>query len=344
MAMNSRERVLTALNRQEPDQVPFCEVAVDRGLAQKLMNWEGSSDIGTSSRAKNPYTLEESKMISSFLDLDNISYLLRAPTYAHIHEGVDGRSFVGDGMIKTESDLSMIDLPDPYNDDLYREAEEFVANKGDYAACLVTRIGFFQVTLSLGIENFSLALYDKPAMVEKMLDIYFDWMVVVAERICKIGFDVFWTTDDFAFKTGLMFSPQVFEELLVPRYRRVLDKVTIPWILHSDGNILEAVDIFLDLGVVGLHPIQKGAMDIVGMKRDYGDRVCLLGNLDLNILGAGTPEETDNEVRELVRDVGPGGGYILTSGNSLASYLNPECVLAMAKAIKKYGRYPIDLP
>jgi hypothetical protein len=342
--MNSRERVLTALNRQEPDRVPFCEVAVDRGLAQKLLSWEGEADIGTSSRSKNPYTLEESKAISSFLGLDNISYLLRAPTYAHTNTGLDGRSFVGDGMIKTEADLSMIDLPDPYDDDLYREAEEFVANRGDYAACLVTRIGFFQVTLSLGIENFSLALYDKPAMVEKMLDIYFDWMEVVAERICKIGFDVFWTTDDFAYKTGLMFSPQVFEEFLVPRYRRVLDKVTIPWILHSDGNILEAVDIFLDLGVSGLHPIQKGAMDIVAMKRDYGDRVCLLGNLDLNILGAGTPEETDNEVRELIRDVGPGGGYILTSGNSLASYLKPECVIAMAKAVKKYGHYPIDLP
>ena len=246
-------------------------------------------------------------------------------------------------MIKTEADLSMIDLPDPYDDELYREAEEFVANKGDFAACLVTRIGFFQVVLSLGILGFSVALYDNRPLVEKMLDIYFDWMEVVAERICKIGFDVFWTTDDFAHKSGLMFAPQVFEELLVPRYRRVLDKVTVPWILHSDGKIMEVVDLFLDLGVAGFHPLEKGAMDIVAMKLDYGDRVCLLGNVDLNILGAGAPAETDNEVRALIRDVGPGGGYILTSGNSLASYLKPECVLAMAQAVKKYGRYPIEL-
>jgi len=79
------------------------------------------------------------------------------------------------------------------------------------------------------------------------------------------------------------------------------------------------------------------------VKKEYGDRVCLLGNVDLNILGAGTPEETDEEVKYLIRNVAPGGGYILTSGNSLASYLDPKCVMAMSNAVKKYGRYPIDL-
>jgi len=166
----------------------------------------------------------------------------------------------------------------------------------------------------------------------------------VAKRICQMGFDVFCTTDDFAFKTGLFFSPDIFRELMVPRYRRLMEKVTIPWILHSDGNIGEAVQMIIDLGAAGIHPNEKGAMDIRAMKRDHGDRVCLLGNVDLNILGMGTPEDADREVRELIRDLGPGGGYMVSSGNSLASYLKPECVLAMSGAVKKYGRYPIDLP
>jgi uroporphyrinogen decarboxylase len=343
MTMTSRDRVLTALNRREPDHVPLCDVAVDKGLAQKLLDWQGDADIGSSSRTENPYTVAESKAISACLGLDNISYLLRAPTYANMHTGIDGRTFVGSGMIKTEADLSMIDLPDPYDDALYREAEEYIAERGDYAACFVTRIGFFQVVLSLGLEGFSMALYDKTAMVEKMLDMYFDWMAVVAERMCKIGFDVFWSTDDFAHKSGLMFSPKVFEELLVPRYRKVLEKVTIPWVLHSDGDITEVMDLFIDLGATGFHPIERGAMDIAAVKKAYGDRVCLLGNVDLNILGAGTPEETDEEVKYLIQNVAPGGGYIVTSGNSLASYLKPECVMAMSRAVKKYGRYPIEI-
>jgi uroporphyrinogen decarboxylase len=102
------------------------------------------------------------------------------------------------------------------------------------------------------------------------------------------------------------------------------------------------MDLFIDLGATAFHPIEKGAMDIAAVKKEYGDRVCLLGNVDLNILGAGTPEETDAEVKYLIENVAPGGGYIVTSGNSLASYLKPECVLAMSRAVKKYGRYPIE--
>ena len=343
MEMSSRERVMAALNREQPDRVPFCELSVDRALAQKLLGWEEVPVETSASAVKNPYTVEESKEIASFLGLDNISYILRPPTYAHMEEGIDGRTFARAGMIKTEADLSKVKLPDPYGDELYAEAEEFVKNKGEYAMPFVTRIGMFQAILGFGIQNFALALYDNRDLVEKLLDIYFDWMVVVAERVCQIGFDFFVTTDDFAFKGGLLFSPDVFRELMVPRYRRVVEKVTIPWVLHSDGNIGEAVDMIVDLGVAGIHPNEKGAVDIRAMKRDYGDRVCLLGNVDLNILGRGTPEEADREVRELIRDVGPGGGYILTSGNSLASYLKPECVLAMSKAVKKYGRYPIEL-
>ena len=126
-------------------------------------------------------------------------------------------------------------------------------------------------------------------------------------------------------------------------YRKVIDKVTIPWVLHSDGNITEVMNLFIDLGAAAFHPIEKGAMDIAAVKKAYGDRACLLGNVDLNILGAGTPEQTDQEVAYLIRNVAPGGGYILTSGNSLASYLDPACVIAMSQAVKKYGRYPITI-
>ncbi len=68
-----------------------------------------------------------------------------------------------------------------------------------------------------------------------------------------------------------------------------------------------------------------------------------MGNVDLVLLGRGTPEEVDAEVKKLIRTVGPGGGYMITSGNSLASFLKPENVLAMAEAVRKYGAYPINL-
>ncbi len=340
--MTSRERILTALRREQPDRVPYLELGIDRALAQKLMGW-GTPSSQAANLETNAYSVEESKAIASFLQLDNLCYVLRAPVYAQKIPGQDGRLFYGEGLIRSEADLDRLELPDPYDDALYAGAEEFVRQKGDYAACFVTRVGIFSAMLSMGLEGFAVALSENLPFVETVLDRYFDWSVVVAERVCAMGFDVYISTDDMAFKTAPFFSPRVFRELVLPRYRRVAAKITLPWIVHSDGNIRPFVDDLLSVGVIGLHPNEKGAVDIRAMKRDYGSRVCLLGNVDLNILGMGTPEDVDAEVRELIRDVGPGGGYIVTSGNSLAGYLLPENVIALSRAVQKYGSYPLAL-
>jgi len=340
MTMSSRERVLAALRREEPDRVPYCELGVDRALAQTLMGW-GEPMSQASNLEANTYSLDESKAIASFLHKDNICYVLRAPVFARKVAGKNGRLFYGEGMVKTEADLSTIELPDPYDDALYAEAKEFVEGKGDYAAWFVTRMGIFPTMLSMGFEGFSVALYENRAFVEAVLDRFCEWSYVVAERVCQLGFDAYVSTDDMAFKTATFFSPAVFRELVLPRYQRLAQEVTLPWLIHSDGNLLPFLDDLLGLGIVGLHPNEKGAMDIRATKRDYGDRICVLGNLDLNILGMGTPQDVDDEVRELIRDLAPGGGYILTSGNSLAGYLLPENVVAMSRADQNYGHYPI---
>jgi len=340
--MNSRERVLAALRRQEPDRVPYCEIGIDRALAQRLMGWGEPHDQGYNLEA-NVYSAREALELACRLHLDNIFYVLRAPVYAEKVPGQDGRLFYGRGMIGTRADLDLVQLPDPYDDALYAGAAEFASQKGDRAACLVTRIGIFPTVLGMGIENFSVALYEDRVFVEDLLDRYCDWAAVVAERVCKLGFDVFISTDDMAFKSAPFFSPQVFRELVLPRFRRVGAQITLPWVIHSDGNMMLFLDDLVGLGIAGMHPMEKGAMDIRAVKRSHGDRICLLGNVDLNLLGMGTPEDVDREVRGLIRDVGPGGGYIVTSGNSLAGYLKPENVLALVHAVQRYGRYPLEL-
>jgi uroporphyrinogen decarboxylase len=96
-----------------------------------------------------------------------------------------------------------------------------------------------------------------------------------------------------------------------------------------------------EVGVAGIHPIENGAMDIRKVKKEWGGKLCIFGNVDLVLLGSGSPQEVEEEVAGLIRDVAPGGGYIVTSGNSLADYLKPECVMAISKTIAKYGSYPI---
>jgi uroporphyrinogen decarboxylase len=338
--LNHRERVMAALRGQEPDRVPYCELSIDRAFAAKLLGWNEKPQVNALEE-NSPFTLEEAKIVSRALGLDNIFYLRRQPVYVDTFVDEEGRTFPGTGKIKTEDDLAMINLPDPHRDEFYAEAEFFAGNKGDYAAFFLTRGGLAPAMLSMGIDHFCLSLYDDPKLIAQLLDIYFNWMEVVAARICQLGFDVFCMADDFAFNTGMMFSPDMFNELIVPHYRRLSEIITIPWVFHSDGNIQEGIDMLREVGVIGIHPIEKGTMDIRKVKKEYEGKLCILGNVDMVLLGSGSPREVEEEVFGLIRDVAPGGGYIVTSGNSLADYLKPECVLAIPKTIEKYGSYPI---
>ena len=338
--MTGRERVAVALERREPDRVPYCELHVDQQIAARLvgdaLSGEANPSIETQAR-----TVAEEKELARVMGKDNITFVLRSTVFAHHGTGEDGRQFYGAGMITSEKDLDKHRLPDPTLPSFYDAARRFVDEKGDFSAWLVTRLGVFPTMLSMGMEAFGLALYDNPRFVERVRDMYFEWEEAMLERAGAIGFDVVASTDDLAGKTGPLFSPQMFREMFLPGMRRCAERITVPWVIHTDGHIMPILEDLLSLGICGLHPIEKGAMDIRAMKRDYGDRLCLLGNVDLNILGLGTPADTDAEVRDLVRDVAPGGGYIVTSGNSVASYLEPANVLAMSRAVATYGTYPI---
>jgi len=82
-------------------------------------------------------------------------------------------------------------------------------------------------------------------------------------------------------------------------------------------------------------------MDIARLKRTYGDKICLLGNVDCAItLVYGSKEEVIEETKRCIRDVSPGGGHVLSSSNSIHSGINLENFLTMLETNKKYGKHP----
>jgi uroporphyrinogen-III decarboxylase len=201
-------------------------------------------------------------------------------------------------------------------------------------------MGISNTYLSMGIEHFSLMLYENPAFILKLLDMFIDWACKAVSKINELGFDFMIVPEDLAWKQGPMFSPKMIRELFLPRMKKVAERIKIPWIYHSDGNLLPILDDLLTLGMSGLANIEPNAMDISELKKKYGQRVCLVGNIDLHYtLTQGTPEETEAEVKKRIQEVGPGGGYILASSNSLAGYCKPENVRAMNLALLKYGNY-----
>jgi uroporphyrinogen decarboxylase len=325
--MNHRERVLAALRCEEPDRVPYCEMTIGQSVLRDI---SGRND-----------PLSE-KEISRILGRDNIRFDASPPFLASRSTGSGGTEYLVDGLIKTRDDLRLVQLPDPRDTELIRKADGFVAEKGDYAAIANIRLGISPVLNSMGIEAFSYALYEDRQLISDLLESYANWTIAVVDWLQEFDFDVLWAYDDVAFSTGPFMRVDDFRELFLPHLRRVAARIRIPWIFHSDGNILPLLEDLLTLGMSGLNPIEPGAMDIDSTKDDYGQRVCLVGNISVDTLARGTPQEVEEEVRHRILRLAPGGGYIASSANSIPDYAKPENVIAMVRAIEKYGRYPVS--
>lgn len=321
--MTSKERVLAALKLQKPDRVPFMELGIDHEIGVQLLG-------------KEEYTPGE---LAECLCLDGIGTPFYPRIYTERHTNEDGRSYITGGLLKTRKDLDMIKLDDPSDPKLYDGVKRFVEQYGDrYAIFGATNIGLDPLLLSMGFDGFAYALADDLKLIEKILDIYTDWAAETVMHLQEAGMDIVWFTDDIAFNTSLMFSPAFFREVAVPRLQKVMRNVKVPSMYHSDGNIMAVMDDLINLGFNGIHPMEPGAVDIVEVKKQFGHKVCLVGNIDLrHTLVNGTVEEVEQEVRDRIEKVGYNGGYILSSANSLAKYCKVENVLAMRDAVLKYG-------
>jgi len=129
----------------------------------------------------------------------------------------------------------------------------------------------------------------------------------------------------------------------MPGMRQVADAIHLPWVFHSDGNLYPILDDLLSLGINGLNPIEPLSMDIIELKRNYGDRLCLVGNIDVDNLSRGTPEDVREEVHRKINALAPGGGYVVSSSTSVTEYVRPENFAAMIEAIQDFGEYPIRI-
>lgn len=329
--MTSRERVMTALRGGKPDRVPWIESYVHPSLVNRILGRKVEPVMGAR------FAVE----IHDRLALDNVTYDFRPPIYA-AKEMRGDLEMISTGWLKTWKDLEALEewLPDPDDEALYSNANELLRQKGDYAAIAGVRLGISNVYNSMGYEDFIFALYDDPAFVTACFEVFGDWCGKVIERVNEMDFDVAFVSEDIAFQDGPMVTVEQYEQYIFPYAKKVADKIRFPTIYHSDGNYMPVLDYILQYNPSGIANLEPPAMDIFRLKETHGDRVCLVGNIDLHhTLTRGTEEETRAEVREKLERVGRGGGYIIASANGLTSYCKPENVLAMNDTILKYGPY-----
>jgi uroporphyrinogen decarboxylase len=343
--MTPRERVLAALRHEEVDEIPWIEGIVGNGIASAVcgepvaVEWSVAPDGFPAMPGDR--LAEEQKKTNRVLGKANLQLCAFAPIFCQrMKKANDGSPvLVGDGLIKSRRDFEQLfRLPAPTDAAFVANARRFIAHKDDYCACACVRLGIGATLLSMGLEAFAYAMVDDPQLIVDVHDAYADWTAAVTPILEDVGFDLIWAFDDVAFNAGPMFSPAFYRTHILPKEKAVAATFTRPLITHSDGNMLPLLDAWLELGQQAIHPIQPDVMDIRHVKRQYGQRVALVGNIFMSHLVHNSPAEIEAEVRDRIETIGAGGGYIVSSSNSLTDDMKPENVLAMRDAIRKYGR------
>ena len=170
-----------------------------------------------------------------------------------------------------------------------------------------------------------------------------DFVIVAIDMAIKVGTDVIVMPGDLAGEHNLLISPECYREYIKPYHQEIVDhahKRGARIVKHSDGNLWPILDDFTEVGFDGIHPIQPQSMDILEVKKHLSGKACILGNIDCRyLLPYGSTEEVENTVRATMEKAARGGGYIISSSNSIHPGCKPENYVTMVRAAHRYGSY-----
>ncbi|MHB8963422.1 MAG: uroporphyrinogen decarboxylase family protein [Saccharofermentanales bacterium] len=326
--MNGRERVLSVLNHKIPDRVPCYEVLIDPPMVEYIL---GIQD-------KNSSMLSPREMVDLYcrLGLDCVIAGLRF--FRPTDQIAGGRP--DPASLKAPSR----DEQEAYLERCARIAE--IAHAEGIAAAAYNHGTLDVVYEGMGFENFMYGLYDDYDYVDALTQRLFDYHYQNTELALKTGIDFMLIGDDLAYKSGPFFAPDMFLKLWQERETRMIRLIRdagFPCEFHSDGKIDFAIPYLIEMGVDLINPIEPDANDIYELKKQWGDKIALRGNVNIGgSLSSGTPDDVYAETRDMVLKLKPGGNYVCSSSHSISKAVIPENYLALVRAVHDYGRYGED--
>ena len=345
--MDCIERVLTALGHGVPDKVPFAFGYIHPKIREGILgvaipdthhykvNWSPTFVPGEPCRSLEPDESTDVR-VARKLGLDALGFQLLTPVSPRLVQNSAG-AYVQDGGLLTPGNLRLWkeSLPDVDDPALYREGEQFVRQyKGEFALFCRIRLGFSPTLISIGQQACLDWLERDPGFVREVVSTYAGWMARHISNLMELGFDFLWSFDDLADKNGPFFTSAQLREVFLPELRRAASEIKTPWIFHSDGDLMPILDDLLTLGMSGLHPLEPGAMDLDRLKREYGSRLCLVGNIDIkHTMTDATEEEIGQCVRRCMDQLSAGGGYIISDSNSVPASVSADNIVKIARWI-----------
>lgn len=377
-SMTSRERVLTALQHQEPDRVPLdfgarhtIHISAHRALKQHLGLEDGEDAV----RSYLSYTAEPDPRLIERFRGDVISFQIRsAGSYVFRLDPVTN-SYTDEWGIKmrmppggyyydpyeyplasaqTVAEVERYPFPNPVDPARLSGLVEPIraAHAAGEKAILLNAptLGIWFLAFYLrGLEQAMLDLALQPEIIEALAERATAWYTAHWDwALAQVGdaIDIVQMEGDLGQQTGPMFSPKAFRQIFKPRFKRVVDAIKrrtrAKLLLHACGSVYWAIPDLIEVGVDILNPVQVNAadMDTARLKREFGRDISFWGGgCDTTVLQHGTPTEVAAEVKRRLADLAPGGGFVFGSIHNIQVNVPPENIVAMFDTAFQQGGY-----
>ena len=384
MALTSRERVLAAIHHEEPDRVPIVLGASNattmkmapyrhlKGLLgiqaddRYLYDWPelGSAalDDATLSRLRSDVRGVHDRFPAVIYERNQN----RSPGSMSIDDWGIGRIEIQPGVwfpgvhpLENVTNPAALqhypwpDMDDPTRVSHVRQQAERLAMKNQYAIFAAPWLLFpLERAMDLqGMENFlqNIALHHDFAqeLLQKIASLC---KTLMGNFLNQLGenVDIIKIGDDLGMQDRLLISPRMYRDLIKPihadyiAFIKAHTKAKV--FFHTDGDVFDLLDDFVEIGIDILNPIQTSAgkmADLSALKSRYGKNLCFCGAIDTqSILSRGTPAQVRQEVRRVIEQLSPGGGYLLAAVHTITADVPAKNILAMVDAAQEFGRYP----
>jgi uroporphyrinogen decarboxylase len=356
------DRLLAVLRREgEPDRIPFLELFADPEIIETVlgkpvprMAAPEPVPLGKEALACYCDRLIEFSLVLGYdyvvsLVASGASYdygFLGAQDTAAISRGQRSWAREAQGLITSWEDFEK--YPWPTNEPESYWMIEYLTNHMPEGMKLMPHGGTIlePVTWLMGYETLALALYDQPDLLETMFDRIGQLALENCETLCQFdGVGAVWISDDIGHRSGPMIAPEHLRHYVFPWWKRLAKCIHshgLPVPLHSCGDLTVVMDdIIDDVGIDAKHSYEDTFLPVGEAKRRYGDRIALLGGIDMDFLCRASEEQVREYVRRVIDVCGPGGGYALGTGNTVANYVPVRNYLAMLDEGRRYGTYPL---
>ena len=353
--MNSRERVIAAIEHRRPDRPPLNYFGTSETTEMLLAHLclETKEDLlryfGADMRYVAPRYVGPDRYsgMSGFggggTDIWGVEWQPCRNAYCTYYE-VSRNPMAG---ISTVAEVEAYPWPDPDWFDPSGLAEEIRRLNADEPRAIVLPVGsFFETAWWMrGLETFLMDLVERPAVAERILRKATDFFKEVSMRAVDAAdgqIDIAWSSSDIGMQTGMIFSPDLWRTCVKPFHRELVTpfrEMGLKTRYHSDGAFADVIEDMIEMGLDLLDPIQPKAtgMDADNLARRFGGRLAFYGGVDTQeLLPMGTARQVEEEVLRLIRVLGSNGGYVVAASNAVQPDVPVENILALYLTARDY--------